>query len=227
MRASHRFVLFRPIRELPWNWSRHANRRTTRPQARRRLDMDRRPGRAAARASDERVRADVFFGAPLAHIVAYEDCLKAARCDKTIREVARNCRAARFLVQLATLPTDRQEIANDASPRDRVPTGPQRARQPSRRSVAAGDAFAGTRSTCQQLHASATGAWRVGQLWSTCRPRACGWPGIPDEHGGPRTLWLASLSGLEGAASGRPVRWRDTESLRGRLPVRQPDCMAR
>jgi hypothetical protein len=41
-------------------------------------------------------------------------CLKAARCDKTIREVARNCRAARFLVQLATLPTDRQEIANDA-----------------------------------------------------------------------------------------------------------------
>jgi hypothetical protein len=59
-----------------------------------------------------------FFGAPLAHVVDYEDCLRAARCDKTVREVTRSGRAARFYADVAIPPSrrgvDLSGVANDA-----------------------------------------------------------------------------------------------------------------
>lgn len=57
-----------------------------------------------------------FFGAPLAHVVTYEDRLRASRCDKTIRDVARNCRTLQFHAQAALSPraARQSEGANDA-----------------------------------------------------------------------------------------------------------------
>ena len=37
-----------------------------------------------------------FFGAPLAHVVDYEDHLRAGRCEKTIREMTRGRRILGF-----------------------------------------------------------------------------------------------------------------------------------
>jgi hypothetical protein len=37
-----------------------------------------------------------FFGAPLAHVVDYEDHLRANRCERTIREMTRGRRAPGF-----------------------------------------------------------------------------------------------------------------------------------
>ena len=59
-----------------------------------------------------------FFGAPLAHVVDYEDRLRSSRCEKSIRDVARSCRALQ-LHPNAVLPplvgaTRQSEGANDA-----------------------------------------------------------------------------------------------------------------
>lgn len=42
-----------------------------------------------------------FLGAPLAHVAHYENRLRAARCDKWVREVARSCPALNFHAQVA------------------------------------------------------------------------------------------------------------------------------
>jgi hypothetical protein len=42
-----------------------------------------------------------FFGAPLAHVVDYENHLRASRCEKTIREISRGRRALGFPLPLA------------------------------------------------------------------------------------------------------------------------------
>jgi hypothetical protein len=42
-----------------------------------------------------------FFGAPLAHVVDYEDHLRANRSEKTIREMTRGRRTPGFPAQLA------------------------------------------------------------------------------------------------------------------------------
>lgn len=56
-----------------------------------------------------------FFGAPLAHVVDYEDRLRATRCEKTVREVARSCRALQLDALTALPHAARQpEGANDA-----------------------------------------------------------------------------------------------------------------
>jgi len=41
-----------------------------------------------------------FFGAPLAHVVDYENELRASRCERTIREMTRGRRALGFPAQL-------------------------------------------------------------------------------------------------------------------------------
>jgi len=59
-----------------------------------------------------------FFGAPLAHVVDYEERLRAARCEKTIREVARNCRTLHLHTHAAPPPAGaapvQSGVANDA-----------------------------------------------------------------------------------------------------------------
>ena len=45
-----------------------------------------------------------FFGAPLAHVVSYEDHLRTSRCEKTIRVVTRSRRAPDFYAQIAPSP---------------------------------------------------------------------------------------------------------------------------
>ena len=42
-----------------------------------------------------------FFGAPLAHIVEYQDRLRSTRCEKSFRAAARSRRACDFAAQLA------------------------------------------------------------------------------------------------------------------------------
>ena len=59
-----------------------------------------------------------FFGAPLAHIVEYQDRLRTTRCEKSLRLVARSRRACGFAAQLAmaasTLAIPRPGGADDA-----------------------------------------------------------------------------------------------------------------
>ena len=43
-----------------------------------------------------------FFGAPLAHVVDYENHLRASRCEKTIREMTRGRRTPGFPAPLAS-----------------------------------------------------------------------------------------------------------------------------
>ena len=43
-----------------------------------------------------------FFGAPLAHVVDYENHLRASRCEKTFREMTRGRRPIGFLAPLAS-----------------------------------------------------------------------------------------------------------------------------
>ena len=52
-----------------------------------------------------------FLGAPLAHVVDYENRLRASRCEKVVREVARSCRALHLHAQCAA---DQPGVANDA-----------------------------------------------------------------------------------------------------------------
>ncbi len=56
-----------------------------------------------------------FLGAPLAHVVAYEDTLRTARCEKTIRDGSRGRRPAGFPAQLASpLPISGTGASDDA-----------------------------------------------------------------------------------------------------------------
>ena len=45
-----------------------------------------------------------FFGAPLAHVVDYENHLRASRCEKTFREMTRGRRALGFPEPLTASP---------------------------------------------------------------------------------------------------------------------------
>ena len=57
-----------------------------------------------------------FFGAPLAHVVLYEEHLRAIRQEKAIRQQARTPRSFNFATQLAglrELPTVRGELAHE------------------------------------------------------------------------------------------------------------------
>jgi hypothetical protein len=45
-----------------------------------------------------------FFGAPLAHVVDYEERLRANRCEKVVREVARSCRTLQLHAPIAMPP---------------------------------------------------------------------------------------------------------------------------
>jgi hypothetical protein len=55
------------------------------------------------------------LGAPLAHVVDYENHHRAARCEKTIREATQSCRDLRHRVQATTPPSSGQPgAANDA-----------------------------------------------------------------------------------------------------------------
>ena len=59
-----------------------------------------------------------FFGAPLAHIVEYQDRLRSTRCEKSFRAAARSRRACDFAAQLAVAASPpaarRPECADDA-----------------------------------------------------------------------------------------------------------------
>ena len=58
-----------------------------------------------------------FFGAPLAHVVEYENRLRAARSEKVVRAVARSCRTLHLHTCAAALSPgddDQGSIANDA-----------------------------------------------------------------------------------------------------------------
>ena len=52
-----------------------------------------------------------FLGAPLAHVVDYENRLRANRCEKVVREVARSCRALHLHAECVA---DQPGYANDA-----------------------------------------------------------------------------------------------------------------
>ena len=57
-----------------------------------------------------------FFGAPLAHVVLYEEHLRAVRQEKAIRQLARTPRSFNFATQLAglrELPAARGELAHE------------------------------------------------------------------------------------------------------------------
>ncbi len=57
-----------------------------------------------------------FFGAPLAHVVQYEDTVRVARQDRTIKQITRARRAFNFgtgLDALRELPALRPELANE------------------------------------------------------------------------------------------------------------------
>ena len=57
-----------------------------------------------------------FFGAPLAHVVRYEEHLKATRQERTFKHLARSRRVFNFAVQLDVLhqlPSPLPELANE------------------------------------------------------------------------------------------------------------------
>ena len=66
------------------------------------LSRFRPPGRTSASQPMNASELMYFFGAPLAHVVDYENHLRASRCEKTFREMTRGRRALGFPAPFAS-----------------------------------------------------------------------------------------------------------------------------